>query len=174
MISKTKMLGLMLATAVVFNAPMLVYADNAGGDKDSWHQEGGWHHGQGEAMFAKVLNLNDDQVKQLKDNWKQQKETMKSVFEQMKSSREAFDAEIVKATPDMNKINAIQTQIKTIQSQLVDDRFNSILAIKKILTPEQFAGYMALKKEKQLKKHMMGHGKFGDKSDKDHDSDSQD
>ena len=79
----------------------------------------------------------------------------------------------------MNKINGIQAQIKTLQSQMVDDHLNSILEIKKILSPEQFAGYMALKKEKMLKKHMMGHGKFGhkdgfDKDGHEHWSDKQD
>ena len=85
---------------------------------------------------------------------------MKGVFEQIKANREAFDAEIVKATPDMNKVNEIQAQIKVLQGQMADDQLNSLLEVKKIMTPEQFAGYMALKKEKMLKKHMMGHDKF--------------
>ena len=143
-------------------------------------------------MFAKILNLSDDQVKQLKDRHKKQKEAMKSLFEQIKTNREALNAEIIKATPDMNKVNDIETQLKSLQSQMVDNHLNSILEIKKILTPEQFAGYMALKKEKKLMKHMRGNDKFGhkggfgkdgackmgdghkhwdDKSDKDHDSD---
>jgi len=150
----------MIAAAFLLTTPMMAYADNSGGDNDAAHQDGGWHHGTKDHMFAKVLNLTDDQQKQLKDSWKKQKETMKGVFEQIKANREAFDAEIVKATPDMNKVNEIQAQIKVLQGQMADDQLNSLLEVKKIMTPEQFAGYMALKKEKMLKKHMMGHDKF--------------
>ncbi len=153
MLTKTKIAGLIVAL-MALTAPM-VYADN--GDR---------HHGQMEHMMTQVLNLSDDQVKQLKDNHQKQKDAMKSIFEQMKSSREAFDAEIVKAAPDMNKINAIQTQIKTLQGQMADNHLNMLLEIKKIMTPEQFAGYMALKKEREL---MMrdghGHKHWGDKQD---------
>jgi len=160
MLVKTKIAGLAVAL-MALSAPM-VWADS-GVAPDSSHKDGGdWHHGQHEHMMAKILNLSDDQVKQLKDSKEKQKTAMKSVFEQMKSNREAFDAEIIKATPDMTKINDLQTQIKTIQSQMVDDHLNSILETKKILTPEQFAGYMALEREEDLMGHD-GHGKFGHK-----------
>ena len=157
MIAKTKIAGLMVAV-MVLSAPM-VWADNGcfrrlllnrmaiciravvGITVEKAH------------MMAKILNLSEDQEKQLKDIRQKQKEAMKSIFEQMKSNREAFEAEIVKATPDMSKINDIQTQIKTIQSQMVDNHLNSILEIKKIMTPEQFAGYMALEKEEEMMRH---------------------
>jgi Spy/CpxP family protein refolding chaperone len=161
MLTKTKIAGLIMAI-MALSIPM-VYADNGGGDKDSWHQGGDWDHGKKDYMTAQILNLTKDQQKQLKDSWNKQKEAMKNVFGQIKTNREALDAEIVKATPDMNKINGLQAQIKTLQSQMVDDHLNDILEIKKILSPEQFAGYMALKKERMLKRHMMGHERFGHK-----------
>ncbi len=160
MLTKTRMAGLMLAAVVLF-APMAVYADN-GAATDFFHKEGDWHHGKKDHMasMAKILNLSDAQVKQLKDIHQKQKEAMKSIFEQMKSNRETFNAEIVKAAPDMIKINDIQAQLKTIQSQIADNHLNSLLEIKKILTPEQFAGYMALEKEEKLMRHE-GHNQFG-------------
>ena len=86
----------------------------------------------------------------MKDVHQKQKEAMKTVFEQMKTNRDAFDAEIAKATPDMAKINDIQTQFKTIQAQMIDSHLSSLLDIKKIMTPEQFAGYMALEREELM------------------------
>ena len=188
MLVKTKIVGLMVAL-MALSAPM-VYADNGGnfaGGSDLSHQIGDWHHGEGwhrqkgHHMFAKILNLSDDQVKQLKESYKKQKEAMKNIFEQIKSNREALNTEIIKAAPDMNKVNEIQAQLKTIQSQIVDNRLNSVLAIKKVLTPEQFAGYMALEKARELMKHKHhqfgkdgdSHKTWGDKSDKDQDADSQ-
>lgn len=183
MVTKTKIAGLMVAI-MALSIPM-VYADNGMGDKDSWHQGGDWHHGPMDQMIDQILNLSDAQVKQLKDIHKKQKEAMQSFFEQIKANKEVFNAEIIKATPDMNKLNDIDTQLKALQSQMLDNHLNTILEIKKIMTPEQFAGYMALEKERELMKHMMGHdqwghkdgfgkdgdghGHWGDKSDKDAD-----
>jgi len=141
-----------MVALMALSAPM-VYADNGGGDKDTWHQDGDRHQAKEEHMMAQVLNLSGTQEKQLKDIKQKQRDAKKSIFEQMKANREAFESEIVKATPDMSKINDLQTQIKTIQSQMADDHLSFILDIKKLLTPEQFAGYMALEKEEDLKKH---------------------
>ncbi len=162
--TKLKQLGLLMAL-MALSVPM-VWADNgdvkstSGGDPS--HQGGDWHRGQEGHMMAQILNLSEDQQKQLKDLKQKQKEAMKSIFEQIKTNKETFEAEIVKATSDMNKINDTQTQIKTLQSQMVDSHLNYILAIKKIMTPEQFAGYMALEKEEDMMKHE-GHDKFGHK-----------
>jgi len=162
MLDMTKLfLGLMLSAAVVSASPMLAYADNGGGNKESWHQ------GQKDHMMAQILNLSEDQVKQLKSVHEKQKTAMKSVFEQMKSNRETFNAEITKASPDMNKINDIETQIKALQSQMADNQLNFLLETKKILTPEQFAGYMALKKQRELMGHE-GQDKFGRKDGEGH------
>jgi len=163
MLGKTKMAGLVMAM-MALSAP-LVWADNGNGDKGAMHhQEGDWHHGDHDQMLAKILNLTDDQVKQLKDAKQKQKEAMKAVFEQMKANRQAFDAEIVKAATDMPKITDLQAQLKTIQSQMVDNHLNAILEIKKILTPEQFAGYRALEKAKKMMMHKGPH-QFGHKGD---------
>ena len=172
MVIKTKIAGLAVVL-MALSAPT-VWADNGGnfvGGGDSSHKVcdlhhgKAWHHGQNHHMMSKVLNLTEDQQKQLKDIKQKQRETMKGFFEQIKSNREELNAEIIKATPDMSKVNNIQAQMKTLQSQMVDNHLNSILEIKKIMTPEQFAGYMTLKKERKLMKHMMGHGKFGHKGE---------
>jgi len=185
--TKIYLTGLMVAAMALSSS--IAYADNGGnfsGGGDSFKGEHEGHHGKHHVM-ARVLNLTADQQKQLKAIKQKQRETMKSTFKQMKSIKEAFSAEIVKATPDMNKINDLQNQLKTIQSQMADNHLNSLLEIKKIMTPEQFAGYMALKKEKELmghQRHQFGpkgawgkhegeHKDWGNKADKDHDAGEQ-
>ncbi len=177
----------MMVTLMALSAPM-VYADN-GGDKDSWKQDGDWQHAKHEHMTAKILNLSETQEKQLKDIRHKQKEAMRSTFEQMKADMVAFEAEIIKAAPDMSKVNDIQAKLKTIQSQMVDQHLSSILEIKKVLTPEQFAGYMALEREEDMMEHhghhhpgpkdgmdkdRESHEHWGDKSNKDDEPDGQD
>jgi len=183
--TKIYLTGLMIAVMALSSS--IVYADNGGNfEGNGDFSKGGheWHHGK-HHMMVRVLNLTEDQQKQLKAIKQKQMETMKSIFKQMKSIREAFSAEIVKATPDMAKINDLQSQLKTVQSQMADNHLNSLLEIKKIMTPEQFAGFMTLKKEKELKghqRHQFGHkgawGKqgeehkdWGNKGDKDQDND---
>jgi Spy/CpxP family protein refolding chaperone len=182
MFTKAKIAGLVMGL-MALSVPM-VFADNGGGTKDSWHQDADKHQGH-EQMMAKILGLSDEQVKQLKDLHEKQKDMMKGAFEQMKSNREALNTEIIKANPDMNKINDLQAQKKTLLAQMEDNSLNGILAIKKIMTPEQFAGYMALKKEKMMKmhgRHQFSHSmtkdgdehkNWGAKSDKDQDSDDK-
>ena len=141
----------------------VVYADNGEvKSTDVGHQDGDWHHAQGERLTAQILNLSEDQQKQLKDIHQKQKDAMKSIFLQIKTNREAFEVEITKAVPDMNKINSIQTQIKDLQSQMADNHLNKLLEIKKVMSPEQFAGYMALEKEEDIMKHE-GRQKFDHK-----------
>jgi len=163
MSAKMKIAGL-ITGLMVLSMP-LVYADQGPADQDAAQADHhDWHHGHdhdGMMMLKKVLNLSDDQVKQLKDLHKSDREAMKATFEQIKTNRASFEAEIAKAAPDMSKITDLQTQFKTIQGQMVDNRLNSLLAVKKVLTPEQFAGYMALMKEKKMEMmHKRIHGKF--------------
>lgn len=192
MVAKTGITGLMMAL-MALSAPV-VWADTAAPDvkpaaavTTTTDQKGDWHQAKEARMMAEVLNLTEDQQNQLKDIKQKQRDARKSAFEQLKANKTAFESEIVKATPDMTKITDLQTQLKTLQSQMVDDHLNSILEIKKLMTPEQFAGYMALEKEEDLMKmehHQFGHrdgfGKdgegfkhWGDKDEAGHDHDSQ-
>ena len=88
------------------------------------------------------LNLTDEQKKQLEENKAKNKESMKATFEKTKSFREALKAELMKPELDMAKINDIQSQVKSLQSQIVDNRLNSILDVRKILTHEQFEKFI--------------------------------
>ena len=151
-----------LMVAVMTLSASIVYADNAGSTpavtdpvKDKQECPVMKEHGmmKEHEMMAQVLNLTEDQQKQLKDVQQKQKEATKSTFEAIKTGREALDAEIVKATSDTAKITDLQNQLKAAQAQMADSRLNKLLAIKKIMTPEQFAGYMALEKEEKIMKH---------------------
>ena len=90
------------------------------------------------------LNLTDEQKKQLEDNKLKHQETRRASFEKMRSYKDALNQELMKADLDMNKINEIQSQLKALQSEMADARLNSILEVRKILTPEQFAKFISL------------------------------
>lgn len=154
--TKGKMTGLVMIVVLVLSASV-VRADNGNGGNFASGQSGGqsapsqekheWKHGKMKGKFFHHLNLTEEQKKQLEGNWQKEREAMKIIFEQIKSNREALDQELAKLTPDMNKINDLQSQWKTLQSQMADNRLNSTLEVKKILTPEQFTKFFDLKKE---------------------------
>jgi Spy/CpxP family protein refolding chaperone len=107
---------------------------------------------KGHEVF-KQLNLTDDQKTQLEANKKQRRDQMKTWAEQMKAQREAMRQELMKKDLDMGKVNAIQSQIKTLEAQMTDNRLNSILEVRKILTPEQFNKFISMMEQNRSKMH---------------------
>jgi Spy/CpxP family protein refolding chaperone len=117
---------------------------DAGMDKSaSYGKMHEWREKKIQNIYAQ-LNLSDAQKKTLEENKATSRQKMKSVFEKMKPLRDSLNQELMKAELDMNKINEIQSQIKAVQSEIGDNRLNSILEVRKILTPEQFAKFLSL------------------------------
>jgi len=132
-------------------AASLAYADS--GNKGNIYSRGGkcerCEKKHGEHGWGNKLGLTDDQKKQLKENWQKQREAVKPLFEQMKDNRQALKQELLQPTPDMNKVNTLQTQFKAIEGQMTDSRLNSLLETKKVLTPEQFTKFLEVKERRK-------------------------
>lgn len=94
-------------------------------------------------MYAQ-LNLTPEQKQKLEENKKQHRETTRALFEKMKASQEELNQELAKTVLDMKKIKSIQEKLKTAQSEMADFRLESMLQIRKILTPEQFSAFISL------------------------------
>ena len=164
--TKAKIMGFLMTSVLALSAP-LVYADNANGgnvsaggqpavsdDQSSSEQgEHSWGHGHWgrygdhhQGGFFK--DLTDDQKKQLKDIWQKQKEAKKAIFTQIKADKTAITNELLQTTPDVNKINDLKSKLEAFGAQMLDNRINSDLEVKKILTAEQFAQYLEFQKHK--------------------------
>jgi len=81
---------------------------------------------------------------------------MANIRQQIRMNKEAMKAELMKDQLDMVKIHAIHQRIKLLQDQMEDGRLNSILAVRKILTSEQFVKFVTL-----MKKHRTSSEKQG-------------
>jgi Spy/CpxP family protein refolding chaperone len=125
----------------IFVALSLAHAQATPGPDESSAK---WHPGQRIQEIFNQLNLTDDQKKQLEMNKQQHRAKMESSRQAMKTSREAFQQELMKPLLDRPRINEIHQQIKALQSQMEDDKLNSILAVRTILTPEQFQKFVNL------------------------------
>ena len=99
------------------------------------------------------LNLTEGQKKQLDTNKEQHRAMMEQDRRQMKIKKEALQEELMKPQLDMVKINEIHQEIKAVQAQIEDNKLSSILAVRSILTPEQFAKFISL-----IHKHRQEHG----------------
>jgi Spy/CpxP family protein refolding chaperone len=132
----------------ILAAMSLAHAENPG-DKGPSQK---WHSGQRTQEIYSQLNLTDDQKKQLEANKQQHRARIQSVRQAMKTDREALREELMRPRLDLPKINKIHQQIKSLQSQMEDDRLSSILAVRAILTPEQFFKFVNL-----MHKHKQEH-----------------
>ena len=102
------------------------------------------HYGQRIQEIYNQLNLTGDQKRQLEANKQQHRARMEAVHQEMKTDKEALKEELMKASLDMPKITKLHNQIKAALSQMEDDKLSSILAVRTILTPEQFAKFVNL------------------------------
>jgi len=112
-----------------------------------------WQPGQRIQEVFSQLDLTDDQKKQLESNKQEHRAKMENARQQMKADKDAMQAELMKPQLDMAKVNQVHEQIKALQSQMEDDKLSSILAVRSILTPEQFLKFVSL-----MHKHKQEHG----------------
>ena len=169
-ITKTGITGVLMSVVLALSAP-LVYADNANGGNvsggqpavsDDQSSSGQGEHAWGHGHWGKhgdhqqggfFKDLTDDQKKQLKDIWQKQKEAKKALFTQIKADKTAITNELLQTTPDVNKINDLKSKLEALGAQMLDNRINSDLEVKKILTAEQFAQYLEFQKHKFGRSH---------------------
>ncbi len=124
-----------------------VFSSAQAEDKADW---GGKRHEKMEKKIQEIysqLNLTPEQKKALESNKSGNHQKRKAVFEKMRTYREALNQELMKPNLDMAKINDIQNNIKALQSQMADERLQSILAVRKILSVEQFTNFIAQMKK---------------------------
>lgn len=123
----------------VFAALSLAQAENPGAKGFTQEHSGQWIQG-----IYSQLDLTPDQKKQLEANKQQHRAKMQIIRQEMKADREAFKKELMKPQLDMSKINQIHNQVKSLQNQMEDEKLGSILAVRAILTPEQFSKFINL------------------------------
>jgi translation initiation factor IF-2 len=72
-----------------------------------------------------------------------------ALWQDARAKREALRAELEKPNFDENKVKSLQAAARAAQEKLQDHRLQGIIDVKKILTPEQFAKFQAIMKEKR-------------------------
>lgn len=101
-----------------------------------------------EAMFEQ-LNLSEEQKKLIEANKLQNKAAKKQIWEAKRANMQAMGEELKKADLDMAKLTSLHEAQKKLGIQMADQRFNSILEVRKILTKEQFVKFAEMMEKKR-------------------------
>jgi periplasmic protein CpxP/Spy len=100
--------------------------------------EGGRGYGSKQRKdFMKDLNLSSEQQTKIKAIRDQNKQDTQGLREQLKTLHQQMKSLGVNSTDD--QLRQQHEQVKNLRQQLEDKRFEEMLAIRKVLTPEQRA-----------------------------------
>lgn len=144
-IRKARWLSLALGALVVTGASLRAEPSENSGPR------GGPGAG-GERPFEKIkaeLGLTDEQAAKLRDHRQAHRQAGMALWQDARAKREALRAELEKPNFDENKVKSLQAAARAAQEKLQDHRLQGIIDVKKILTPEQFAKFQAIMKEKR-------------------------
>ncbi len=118
--------------------------------------DGGMSHERGMRMEKRIdemfsqLDLTAEQKKLIEANRAKNKESRRAIMQEMKNSMKATGDELKKTDLDMAKITALHEEQKKLFNKMSDDRFKSVLEVRKILTKEQFIKFLEMM-EKRVK-----------------------
>ncbi|MBU0709235.1 MAG: Spy/CpxP family protein refolding chaperone [Candidatus Omnitrophica bacterium] len=87
------------------------------------------------------LNLTEQQQKKLEENQVAQRQKMKESISEMKEAQAKLQEAIKEPKSTRAGVEPIIKEIKKLQAEMIDNRTDGIFAVKKILTPEQFAKF---------------------------------
>lgn len=116
--------------------------------------EGRGHSKDKMASIKKELALTAEQDKLLADAKSAHRADMKSLTQALKTKHEELKTALAKPGVTKENLEPIASQIKALQSQMVDRRIDGILNIKHILSPEQFQKMQSLKDGWHKDRHM--------------------
>lgn len=130
--SKSFMAGVMI-TALFFCASA-VFAEMGGGR----HGKGCKMKGKMYENCVKQLDLTEEQQEKMKAQKKEHRKKSMETKEKLREKKEELGKELQKQTPEESRIKVLKTEIKALTGDQIDQRVESVLSMKKILTSEQF------------------------------------
>lgn len=105
---------------------------------DSQHKKWDKEHEQKFDAVIKELNLTAEQQEAITKQRSEDKAAFAQMRQKNRELREAVRKELDSENTDMAKLSQLVAQTKELAGQRIDAQINGILAMKKLLTPEQF------------------------------------
>lgn len=152
-IQNARWLSLALGALVLTGASLRAEPSENSGPRGGPRGEMGGGSGENrERPFEKIkaeLGLTDEQAAKLREHRQAHRQAGLALWQDARAKREALKAELEKPNFDENKVKSLQASARAAQEKLQDHRLQGIIDVKKILTPEQFAKFQAIMKEKR-------------------------
>lgn len=163
---KTKR-GMWLVVIVIAAMVCSTAVSYAGGAKPDAQDE--TKHAARFEKMTKDLGLAPDQKAALEKDRNEFMAKAKDLREKIREVRTSLKSELDKAATDMAKVNGLVADLKNLIGQQIQYRIDKVMAMKKILTPEQFTK-MKSTMESRKKEFKGKHGNSGryDGKDDDH------
>jgi len=112
-----------------------------------------FEHAQKIDKIVDELGLSAAQKDQIKKQRSDFAAKAKEAKEKMRTTRAALKEELDKQTVDTARVNGLVAELKNQVGQQIQNRVDSVLAMKQVLTPEQFNKMKTLMEERR-KDHM--------------------
>lgn len=157
---KTSLFNKLLVCGVVLG--VLVASNALANDEKPGRQHAEWEKKMDGVL--NTLNLTEEQHAQLKTVHEKYRGEGKELMEAMFSKREELETAIESDTLDEAKVKQLHAELKELKTKMEDKRLEGIIAVRHILTPEQFKKFNAQKKEmrKQFRESRSMGSKKGD------------
>ena len=144
-----RLIQIVISTAIV---GLVVFSQSVYAESEAYAMEKLKKNGEKRfEKLAKELNLSEEQRQELKTQREQQQAVVKPLHKEFRNQMENLKTELEKPETNRIRVKAITTKIKTLGGELLDQRVEGILAMKQVLTPEQFKK-LSEKREAKKKK----------------------
>lgn len=102
--------------------------------------------------LVKELDLTPEQRASVEKQCGEHREKNKEIGDKLRAKMDGLKEELEKKDTDRAKIDTFTGEIKNLQGELTEQRIGHILAVKAILTPEQFEKLQEKKKMQEKKR----------------------
>ncbi len=99
------------------------------------------------------LNLSQEQRKLIRENRARHKDAMEALGQKRKDSMKMIGEELKQKDPDLDKLSDLYAGVKNLGEEATNERFRSILEVRKILTQEQFIKFNDLIEEQKRRRN---------------------
>jgi Spy/CpxP family protein refolding chaperone len=133
-----------LKQVVILSLLAAVFAFNPGseasggrfneGEKQAYRSKDGMR-----SKICRELDLTEEQKDRLYQFRGEYTESKEDIYKQIRDKKSELGRELSGKDIDLDKVSEVHSEIKRLKAEAEDNRLNSILAVREILTPEQFA-----------------------------------
>jgi Spy/CpxP family protein refolding chaperone len=143
------------ALAVVLTVGMMLAAGNSYAQEGQRGSETNSTAEAREGRFKKMpeeLQLTPQQKAELEKQREAFAAKIRDLKEKIQTARSGLKEELNKASPDKARLDDLVTQIKNLVGEHIQGKVDRVMAMKQVLTPEQYSKMKALKADRATEK----------------------